>query len=47
MTTVSLTEIEAVTAQALRQHGAADWVADAVARAVRRVEETGNVICGL
>jgi len=47
MTNVSLTEIEATTAQALRQHGAADWVAASVARAVRRAEETGNVICGL
>ncbi len=47
MANISLTEIEATTAQALRQHGAADWVAAAVALAVRRAEETGNVICGL
>lgn len=47
MTTVSLDDIEATTAQALRAHGAEDWIAAEVARAVRRAEETGNVICGL
>lgn len=47
MAEISLNEIESVTAQALRSHGAADWVAAEVARAVRRAEETGNVICGL
>lgn len=40
-------EIEAVTHAALVAHGAADGPARAVADAVRRAEETGNVICGL
>lgn len=47
MANISLDEIEAVTAQALRGHGAKPWIAAEVARAVRRAEETGNVICGL
>ena len=46
-TTVTLDSIEATTKQALLKHGAADWVADEVARAVRRAEETSNLICGL
>jgi (2R)-3-sulfolactate dehydrogenase (NADP+) len=47
MAEISLAEIEAVSAEALRRHGAVDNVARDVARAVRRAEETGNVICGL
>ncbi|PTX55399.1 (2R)-3-sulfolactate dehydrogenase (NADP+) [Litoreibacter ponti] len=47
MASVTLDEIEALSFAALTKHGAADWVAREVARAVRRAEETGNVICGL
>ncbi|NNK77437.1 MAG: Ldh family oxidoreductase [Litoreibacter sp.] len=47
MPSVSLDEIERAAFAALVAHGAADWVAREVARAVRRAEETGNVICGL
>lgn len=44
---LSLDEIETTTASALRAHGAADWVADAVAKAVGVAEGKGNLICGL
>ena len=44
---VSVAEIRERSAAALRAHGAGDWQADEVARAVARAEETGNVICGL
>ncbi|MEO0937345.1 MAG: Ldh family oxidoreductase [Pseudomonadota bacterium] len=44
---VPLDEIEAVTAAALRAHGAAPFPAAEVARAVRKAEATGNKICGL
>ncbi|RLJ58980.1 (2R)-3-sulfolactate dehydrogenase (NADP+) [Litoreibacter meonggei] len=47
MATVTLDEIETLSVAALTRHGAAPWVAAEVARAVRRAEETGNVICGL
>ncbi|MEP3347773.1 MAG: Ldh family oxidoreductase [Litoreibacter sp.] len=47
MATVTLDEIETLSVAALTRHGAAPWVALEVARAVRRAEETGNVICGL
>lgn len=47
MATVTLDEIETLSVAALTRHGAAPWVASEVARAVRRAEETGNVICGL
>ncbi len=47
MPEVTLDEIEAKSHSALVAHGAADWVAAEVARAVRRAEETGNIICGL
>jgi len=33
--------------QALITHGAADWVATEVAKAIRKAEATGNLICGL
>ena len=46
-TTVSLDDIESVTTQALTAHGAKDWIASEVARAVRVAEENGNLICGL
>ncbi|MEM8629704.1 MAG: Ldh family oxidoreductase [Pseudomonadota bacterium] len=47
MPDVTLDTIETTTQQALMVHGAAEWIAASVARAVRRAEETGNVICGL
>lgn len=47
MVAVKLDEIEAVTTAALMRHGAADWVAAEVARAVRVAESHGNRICGL
>lgn len=47
MVAVTLDQIEALSVAALTRHGAAPWVAAEVARAVRRAEETGNVICGL
>lgn len=47
MTTVSLDEIALLTRTALSKHGAADWVADAVTKAVVEAEATGNKICGL
>ena len=45
--TVSLDDIESVSRQALVKHGAADWVAASVAKAVRKAEENSNLICGL
>ncbi|MEM9583646.1 MAG: Ldh family oxidoreductase [Pseudomonadota bacterium] len=47
MPEVTLDQIEAASFDALLKHGAADWIARAVATAVRRAEQTGNVICGL
>jgi (2R)-3-sulfolactate dehydrogenase (NADP+) len=47
MPDVTLDEIEALSFDALVKHGAADWIAREVARAVRRAEEIGNIICGL
>ena len=47
MPEVTLDQIEDVSFAALRAHGAEDWIATEVARAVRRAEQTGNVICGL
>ncbi|MBZ0127955.1 MAG: Ldh family oxidoreductase [Rhodobacteraceae bacterium] len=44
---VPLDEIEALARAALVAHGAKDWIAVEVARAVRKAEATGNVICGL
>jgi (2R)-3-sulfolactate dehydrogenase (NADP+) len=46
-TTVSLDQIEQTAAKALVKHGASDWIAASVARAVRKAEATGNLICGL
>lgn len=42
-----LIQIEALTTQALVAHGAAEWVARAVAHAVMVAEAKGNLICGL
>ncbi len=47
MPEVTLDQIEDVSFVALRAHGAEEWIAREVARAVRRAEQTGNVICGL
>lgn len=47
MTDISLDEIEAQSKAALERHGAAPWVADEVARAIRKAESVGNKICGL
>lgn len=44
---VSLEEIELVSKHALVNHGASEWVATEVARAIRKAEATGNLICGL
>ena len=45
--TVSLAEINTKTAQALKAHGAHDWIATEVAKAVEVAEANGNLICGL
>ena len=47
MITIDLNEIERESKKALLAHGAADWVASEVAKAVRKAEATGNRICGL
>lgn len=44
---VTLDDIERHTHQALINHGAADWIAAEVARAVRVAEANNNLICGL
>ena len=46
-TVVDLQQIEQTSQMALVRHGAAGWIAEQVARAVRKAEATGNVICGL
>ncbi len=47
MPNVTLDEIEKTATQALTRHGCEPWIATEVARAIRRAEETGNIICGL
>lgn len=44
---VPLDEIESVAKRAMVKHGAADWVAVEVSKAIRKAEATGNLICGL
>ena len=44
---VSLNEIENLTHKLLVKHGAEDWIAAEVARAVKKAEAIGNKICGL
>jgi (2R)-3-sulfolactate dehydrogenase (NADP+) len=44
---VTLDAIEQRTEAALVRHGAEAWIAASVARAVRKAEAVGNVICGL
>ena len=47
MPDISVAEIRAKTHRALVAHGAVDWIAAEVARAVARAEALGNRICGL
>ena len=47
MPKINLEDIQEYTRQALVNYGAKDWIARSVARAVKRSEETGNIICGL
>lgn len=47
MTHVSLDDLAHATRSALMHHGAAEWVADQVTKAVVEAEATGNRICGL
>ncbi len=47
MPKVTLNEIEATVNTALERHGASPWIAAEVARAVRKAEAVGNLICGL
>ena len=44
---VSLKEIEDLTRHLLVHHGADEWIASEVARAVKKAEAIGNKICGL
>ena len=45
--TVPLDDIESTSYQALIKHGACGWIASSVAKAIRKAEENGNLICGL
>jgi (2R)-3-sulfolactate dehydrogenase (NADP+) len=45
--TVSVEELEAVMSRALRRHGASEFAASEVARALRRAQQNGNTSCGL
>lgn len=45
--TISLEEIKTTTAKALVAHGASEWIAEEVAKAVEKAEANGNLICGL
>ena len=47
MPKVQLSEIEATVSTALKRHGALSWIADEVARAIRKAEAIENRICGL
>jgi (2R)-3-sulfolactate dehydrogenase (NADP+) len=47
MPQIDIAEIEATSLAALKRHGAENWIASEVARAIARAEATGNVICGL
>jgi len=46
-TTLALSDIEMISHAALVKHGAETWIADEVAKAIRKAEATGNLICGL
>ncbi len=45
--TVSLKDIETTSHKALVNHGAEDWIAAEMAKAIRQAESVGNLICGL
>lgn len=45
--TVSIEELESVMSSALRCHGASEFAANEVAKALRRAEQKGNTHCGL
>lgn len=45
--TVALAQIEEASKEALVNHGAEPWIASEVAKAIRKAEATGNLICGL
>lgn len=45
--TVSLNEIASTSKAALIKHGAQEWVAESVSKAIRKAEANGNLICGL
>ena len=45
--TVQLDDIAQKSQTALVAHGAADWIATEMAKAIRKAEATGNLICGL
>ncbi|MBT5188504.1 MAG: Ldh family oxidoreductase, partial [Proteobacteria bacterium] len=47
MPSISLAEIETTTQAALEAHGADTWIAQEVAKAVRKAEAVSNRICGL
>ena len=47
MPVISVAEIETASREALKVHGASEWIAASVARAVADAEAHGNVICGL
>lgn len=47
MPDIALDEIHRATKSALTRHGAAPWIAEEVALAVRKAEAVGNRICGL
>lgn len=47
MPMIDITEIEAQSRAALMRHGAQDWIAASVARAIAEAEATNNRICGL
>jgi len=45
--TVSLNDIEVASKKALTKHGAEEWIAAEMAKAIRKAESVGNLICGL
>lgn len=45
--TVSLDEIETTSKNSLIKHGADEWIAVEMAKAIRKAESVGNLICGL
>lgn len=44
---VELNDIEYTSQQALMKHGADEWIAKEMAKAIRQAESVGNLICGL